>query len=216
MKKLLVALLVFSFTATISKAGEGMWLPLLLKSLNEAEMQSLGMKMTAEDIYSVNKGSLKDAIVHFGGFCTAEVISDQGLLLTNHHCGYSQIQSHSSIDNNLLKDGFWADGNQEELANPGLFARFIENIEDVTSLALSGVREDMNEKERQAQIDKNLAGIKAKYTLNEFQEIMIRPFFKGNQYFLFQTVSYPDVRLVGTPPESVGKFGSIMNQRNIV
>ena len=208
MKKVIIILAFLPLGLSSLFAGEGMWLPLLLQSLNEAEMQSLGMKMTAEDIYSVNKGSLKDAIVHFGGFCTAEVISGTGLLLTNHHCGYSQIQSHSSVDNNLLKDGFWADGHQEELSNPGLFAKFIQSIEDVTMAALKGVNDDMTATERQKIIDGNLNSIKEKYTLKEFEEVVIRPFFKGNQYFLFKTVSFPDVRLVGTPPESIGKFGS--------
>src|SRR5687768_15628457 len=120
-------------------AGEGMWLPFLLKSLNESEMKSLGMKMSAEDIYSVNKGSLKDAIVHFGGFCTAEVISDQGLILTNHHCGYDAIQTHSTLDKNFLTDGYWAANKNEELPNPGLFATFIVSIEDVTDKILIGV-----------------------------------------------------------------------------
>lgn len=207
MRKTFFSILLAAFISPVF-AGEGMWLPLLLQSLNEAEMQALGMKMTAEDIYSVNKGSLKDAIVHFGGFCTAEVISDQGLLLTNHHCGYGQIQSHSSLDNNLLKDGFWAEGNQEELSNPGLFARFIQSIEDVSEAILKGVSEKMSEKERQSAVDKNITALKATMDIGEFEEVMIRPFFHGNQYFLFKTISFPDVRLVGAPPESIGKFGS--------
>lgn len=189
-------------------AGEGMWLPLLLKMLNEAEMQDMGMKMTAEDIYSVNQGSLKDAIVHFGGFCTGEVISSNGLLLTNHHCGYSQIQNHSTLENNYLKNGFWAESHADEKPNPGLFARFIERIEDVSEAALQGVKEEMSNAERQSTIDKNLEAIKKGYTLNEFEEVSIRPFYHGNQYFAFVMVTYPDVRLVGAPPESIGKFGS--------
>ncbi len=208
MKRLLIVLIITPLLQINLFAGEGMWLPLFLQALNEGEMQSMGMKMSAEDIYSVNKGSLKDAIVHFGGFCTAEVISGSGLLLTNHHCGYRQIQSHSSVDNNLLKDGFWADGTQEELPNPGLFAKFIESIEDVSIPALAGVTEAMNAKERQSIIDKNIVEIRSKYDLKEFEEITIKPFFHGNQYFLFKTVSYYDVRLVGTPPESIGKFGA--------
>ena len=115
-------LIVLLSISTMSFAGEGMWLPLLLKSLNESEMQSMGMKLTAEDIYSVNNGSLKDAIVHFGGFCTSEIISPKGLMLTNHHCGYGQIQSYSTIDNNLLKNGFWAQSLSAELPNTGLTA----------------------------------------------------------------------------------------------
>ena len=189
-------------------ATEGMWLPLLLESLNQEEMQAMGMKLTAEDIYSVNKGSLKDAIVHFGGFCTSEVISPNGLLLTNHHCGYRQIQSHTTLKNNYLKDGFWAKTKKDELANPGLFAKFIVRIEDVSSKILNDVTDELSEKERQSQIDKNIEALKSSVKLEKFEEISIRPFFKGNQYFMFVTVTYNDVRLVGTPPESIGKFGA--------
>lgn len=189
-------------------AGEGMWLPIFLKSLNEAEMQSMGMKISAEDIYSINQGSLKDAIVHFGGFCTSEIISDQGLLLTNHHCGYGQIQSHSSLQNNYLKNGFWAKNKSEELANPGLTATFIDKIIDVTDIVLSGVGPDLTEKERQSTIDKNISGFISVYELENYQDVYIRPFYHGNQYFAFQTTTYSDVRLVGAPPESIGKFGS--------
>lgn len=192
----------------IGSAGEGMWLPQLLKALNEQEMQSLGMKLSAEDIYSVNKGSLKDAIAHFGGFCTSEVISDKGLLLTNHHCGYGQIQSHSSLENNMLKNGFWAKSYGEELANPDLFVTFIERIDDVSTLVLAGVRDGMSDKERQSIIDMNIATLKKKYEVSEFKDVIVRPFYNGNQYFAFQTVSYRDIRLVGTPPESIGKFGA--------
>lgn len=189
-------------------AGEGMWLPQLLKKLNEAEMQSLGMKMSAEDIYSVNRGSLKDAIIHFGGFCTGEVISSKGLILTNHHCGYGAIQSHSSVEKNYLKNGFWANQHSDELPNPGLFATFIVRIEDVTDKALKGIDATMSAEERQSTLDKNLEEIRNTTTRESYQDIVIRPFFKGNQYFLFVSETYNDVRLVGTPPENIGKFGS--------
>jgi len=211
MKKMLKSVLVLLISIGVvssSFAGEGMWLPLFLKSLNEAEMQELGMKMTAEDVYSVNQGSLKDAIVHFGGFCTGEIISDQGLLLTNHHCGYSAIQSHTTLENNYIKDGFWAPSHKHELQNPGLFAKFIVRIDDVSKQALNGVSENMTEKERQSTIDKNLVAIKKLAKLGKFEELEIKPFFKGNQYFSITTVTYPDVRLVGAPPEMIGKFGS--------
>lgn len=188
-------------------AGEGMWLPHLLKQLNEAEMQSMGMKMTAEDIYSVNNGSLKDAIVHFGGFCTGEVISSRGLVLTNHHCGYGRIQSHSSLDNNLLKDGFWASSAKNELPNPGLFVTFIQRIEEVTDDVLKGT-ENLTAKEKQSQIDKNIDNVIKKTSLGEFESAIVKPFYYGNQYFLFVTVTYNDVRLVGAPPSSIGKFGA--------
>ncbi len=189
-------------------AGEGMWLPHLLKSLNEAEMQSMGMKLSAEDIYSVNKGSLKDAIVHFGGFCTSEIISPNGLLLTNHHCGYRQLQSHSSVENNIIKNGFWAKNYSEELPNAGLTAIFIDYIEDVTSKILAGVKDGIIASERQSLIDKNLDLHRKTYVLESYQDVIIRPFYSGNQYFAFVTTTYRDVRLVGAPPESIGKFGA--------
>ncbi len=189
-------------------AGEGMWLPLLLKQLNEAEMQSMGMKMTAEDIYSVNNGSLKDAIVHFGGFCTGEVISDKGLVLTNHHCGYRQIQSHSTLENNYLDDGFWAYRQDQEIPNPGLFVTFIVKIEDVTAQILDGYEEGMADVIRDKIVEKNLASLRQLYAREDYQDVMVRPFFKGNQYFLFVTETYNDVRLVGAPPSSIGKFGA--------
>jgi len=205
--KILLIIFLFSTTFTL-RAGEGMWLPQLLQALNEGEMQTMGMKLTAEQVYSVNQGSLKDAIVHFGGFCTSEVISDQGLLLTNHHCGYGQIQSHTTLEKNYLKNGFWAKNFQQELANPGLFARFIVRIDDVTEAMLAGVTDKMTDKERQSKIDKNMATLKAQTKMGAYEELMIRPFYHGNQYFSFTTVTYNDVRLVGAPPESIGKFGA--------
>jgi Peptidase S46 len=206
--KTTILIICISFIARVSFAGEGMWLPIFLKSLNEAEMQAMGMKLTAEDIYSVNHGSLKDAIVHFGGFCTSELISDQGLLLTNHHCGYGAIQSHTSLENNYLRDGFWAKSMKEELANPGLFATFIVRIDEVTEQILEGVTQGMTEKERQSAIDKNIAKLKGSVKLKSYEKYVVKPFFKGNQYFAILTMTYTDVRLVGAPPESIGKFGS--------
>ncbi|MBL0084259.1 MAG: S46 family peptidase [Saprospiraceae bacterium] len=206
MKSLLFAALLF--LSTFSFAGEGMWLPHLLKALNEAEMKSMGMKLKAEDIYSVNKGSLKDAVVHFGGFCTAEVISSQGLLLTNHHCGYDNIQSHSTLEKNYLRDGFWAKTNAEELKNPGLFARFIERIDDVTAEILKGISPEMSAAQKQSVIEINMKNYRGKFTMDKFHELEIKPFFAGNQYLAFHMVRYNDVRLVGTPPESIGKFGA--------
>ncbi len=207
MKSYLSTILLVCFL-NLSFAGEGMWIPLLLKSLNEAEMQQMGMKLSAEDIYSINKGSLKDAIVHFGGFCTSEIISSEGLLLTNHHCGYGQIQSHSSLENNLLKNGFWAKNKKEELANPGLTATLIDQIIDVSEKILAGVTEEMTLKERQSLVDQNIAALKSGYNLADYQDLVVRPFYHGNQYFAFITTTYRDIRLVGTPPESIGKFGA--------
>ena len=189
-------------------ATEGMWLPQLLSGLNEKEMKGMGMKISAADIYSINKGSLKDAIVSFGGFCTAEVISEQGLLLTNHHCGYGSIQKHSSLQNNFLENGFWARSAVEELPNPGLFATFIVRIDDVTKAALADVKPGMSETARQSAIDKRLNEIKQTARRESWQDVMIKPFFEGNQYFLFVTETYRDIRLVGAPPSAIGKFGA--------
>lgn len=188
-------------------AGEGMWLPLLLQQLNEKEMKAMGMKMSAEDIYSVNKGSLKDAIVQFGGGCTAEIISAEGLLLTNHHCGRSQIQRHSSLENNYIDDGFWAMNRQQELSNPGLTVMFIVSMADVTTRILAGIDDSMTDKEKQSIIDKNINKVSADYPKETTQDIQIKPFFKGNQFYLFVTETYRDVRLVGAPPGAIGNFG---------
>lgn len=207
MKKYIL-LLVLSFSIIFKGfAEEGMWLPQLLQTLNEKEMKKLGMKISASDIYSISKGSLKDAIVSFGGFCTAEVISDKGLLLTNHHCGFDAIQNHSSVQNNYIRDGFWAYNHGQELQNPGLFATFIIRIDDVTSTVLNGVTSSMTEKERQSAIDKNIAALRTTAKKETYQDLIIRPFFEGNKYFLFVTETYRDVRLVGAPPSSIGNFG---------
>lgn len=203
-----ILVVLISLISNILIAGEGMWLPLFLKQLNEKEMQSMGMKLTAEDIYSINKGSLKDAIVHFGGFCTSELISGSGLLLTNHHCGYGNIQSHTTRENNYLRDGFWAKSKAEELPNPGLFATFIVRIDEVTDVILKGVTEEMADNERQSTIDKNIDALIKSTELKSYEKYTVKPFFKGNQYFAFLTMTYNDVRLVGTPPESIGKFGA--------
>lgn len=208
MKRLILSLVFLLLTRFAVFAVDGMWIPLLLAALNEAEMQQMGMKMSAEDIYSVNQGSLKDAIVQFGGGCTGEVISSRGLLLTNHHCGFGQIQSHSTLENNYLEDGFWAMNQRDELPNPGLTVTFISRIEDVSERALAGVTEEMDKRTRQSTIDKNLEGIKSSASKEDWEDVMIRPFFKGNQYFLFVTVTYKDIRLVGAPPSSIGKFGA--------
>ncbi len=210
MNKIKLYLLAFGFLipACTIFAGEGMWLPLFLKQLNEAEMKSMGMKISAEDIYSVNKGSLKDAIVHFGGGCTAEIISSQGLLLTNHHCGYGQIQRHSSVEKNYIDNGFWAKNKSEELSNPGLTITLISRIEDVTNAVLQGVTDKMDATAKKTLIEQNLAKVKDNAPKQSFEDAFIRPFFHGNQYFMFVTVTYKDIRLVGTPPSSIGKFGA--------
>ncbi len=206
MKKIISSLFVF-FLFLTSFANEGMWLPQLLQTLNEKEMKKMGMKISAEDIYSINKSSLKDAIVSFGGFCTAEVISDQGLILTNHHCGFDAIQNQSSLEKNYIQNGFWAMEKGQELPNAGLFATFIIRIEDVSVKVLEGVNRSMTEKERQSMIDKNMAALKKDFPKENDQDILIRSFFDGNKYFLFVTETYRDVRLVGAPPASIGNFG---------
>lgn len=209
MKSLRISVLsVFLFFFTLlSRAEEGMWLPLFLQQLNEKEMRSMGMKITAKDIYSINQGSLKDAIVSFGGFCTGEVISQQGLVLTNHHCGFDVIQNHSSIQRNYIRDGFWAMDKSQELTNPGLFVTFIIRIEEVTKEVLNGVTKDLSSSERQAIISKNSAAAQQKIKKEKYQDSFIRPFFEGNRFFLFVTETYNDIRLVGAPPSSIGNFG---------
>ena len=197
MKKFLSLLLIISsFQITLAK--EGMWIPMLLNN-NIAEMQAMGCELTAEDIYSVNNSSLKDAIVSFGGFCTGEFISSKGLVLTNHHCGYGQIQKQSTLENNYLKDGFWANSMSEELKNPGLYVEQLVFMEDVTnSLANAGDKF----KAIEAQI------IEAKQAENSALSYKVVPFFNNNQFFLLATIKYNDVRLVGAPPSSIGKFGA--------
>ncbi|MCE3279962.1 MAG: serine protease [Bacteroidetes bacterium] len=208
MKKLSILLLTFNLlVCNFSKADEGMWLPLLLKSLNEADMQSKGLKLTAEDIYSVNKSSLKDAVVHFGGGCTGEIISDKGLLLTNHHCGYGQIQAHSTVANDLLTNGFWAMNQSEELPNPGLTVTFIVRMEDVTSKVLASVSDGMSDGERDKKISEAITAITKEATAGSKFGAFIRPFYYGNEYYMFLTETFRDIRLVGAPPSSIGKFG---------
>jgi hypothetical protein len=207
MKKVILGFIAILFLSVQTKADEGMWLPQLLQTLNEKEMRKMGMKLRAKDIYDINKSSLKDAIVSLGGFCTAEVISDKGLILTNHHCGFDAIQNHSSLENNYIKNGFWAANNNGELTNPGLFVSFIINIEDFTEPVLRGVSNEMSEKERQALIEKNIVQIKKDFKKETYQDVIVRPFFDGNKYYLFVTETYKDVRLVGAPPASIGNFG---------
>ncbi|MFT7899758.1 S46 family peptidase [Tenacibaculum ascidiaceicola] len=205
--KYIKILFLFIVVQVTAQQG-GMWIPSLLEGMNEQEMTSLGSKLTAKDIYDVNNSSLKDAIGHFNGGCTSEVISPEGLILTNHHCGFGQIQSHSSLENDYLKDGFWAMSKKEELPNKGLYVEFIVRIDDVTTKALNGVTNTMTEREKQSTIDKNINEITKNAQKETWQNIKVKPFYKGNQYFLFVTEKFEDVRLVGAPPSSIGKFGS--------
>ena len=186
----------------------GMWIPSLLEGVNEKEMQLLGSKMTAKDIYDVNNSSLKDAIAHFGGGCTSEIISPNGLLLTNHHCGFGNIQSHSTVEHDYLKDGFWAMSYEEELPNENLSATFIKRIDDVTALVFEGVSDDMDEASKMKIINQNIQKVTKAAKKEEWQDANVKSFYKGNQYMLFVTEKYTDVRLVGAPPSSIGKFGA--------
>lgn len=182
----------------------GMWIP---TEVNEKEMKDLGMKISAKQIFDTKKPSIKDAVVQFDGGCTAEIISPKGLLLTNHHCGYDNIQSHSTVENNLLKNGFWAKNMSEELPNPGVTVDFIVDIKDVTDQALAGtVNLDTNA--AQPIIAKNLEAVKASFKPNDDQKVMIRPVYSGNKYYAYVIETFKDIRLVGAPPESIGKFGS--------
>lgn len=202
--KLLLLLCSVSFYA---QQG-GMWIPSLLEGMNEKEMKSLGMKMSAADIYSVNHSSLKDAVPHFDGGCTSEVISPKGLLLTNHHCGYGEIQSHSTVENDYLANGFWAKTLSEELPNPGVSVTFIVRIEDVTATIVKGTESLSVESEKAKIIEKNIAELVKTSPKEVWQENRVRAFYNGNQYILFVVENFKDVRLVGAPPSSIGKFGS--------
>lgn len=206
MKFLKLFLLLFVIQTQAQQGG--MWIPSLLEGMNEKEMKSLGMKMTAKDIYDTNKSSLKDAVPQFNGGCTSEVISPKGLLLTNHHCGYGQIQSHSSTEHDYLANGFWAYKMEDELPNKDLVVTFIVKIEDVTKQVLEGVNTLSNEAEKQKKIQENISALSNSFSKEAWQENKIRTFYDGNQYLLFVTETFKDVRLVGAPPTSIGKFGS--------
>lgn len=206
MRKPLFLTLLLSLILSFARADGGMWIPLYL-SQNEAEMQQLGFHLTADDIYSINHNSMKDAIVLFGSGCTAELISSKGLLLTNHHCGYSYVQSHSTMEHNYLQDGFWAKNMQEEIPMEGLTVTFLVYMEDVTEQVLAGVTDQTKEADRQATVKENIAKVTKKATDGTGYNAIIKPFYYGNQYFMFVTETYNDIRLVGVPPESIGKFG---------
>lgn len=200
---------VFLFIVTQVEAQQGgMWIPSLLEGMNETEMKSLGSQLSAKDIYDVNNSSLKDAIGHFNGGCTSEMISPKGLILTNHHCGFGQIQSHSSLENDYLKNGFWAMSLDEELPNEDLYVDFIVRIEDVTNAVMDSVLDTMTEEEKQEKISKNIELLKENAKKEDWQKVKVKAFYKGNQYFLFVINRFEDVRLVGAPPTSIGKFGS--------
>jgi hypothetical protein len=199
-------LLTILFTPAL-RADEGMWIPLLIEKYNIKLMREKGFKLSAEDIYSVNKACMKDAVFQFGGGCTGEVISSDGLIITNHHCGYSQIQKHSTLAHDYLTNGFWAMSREEELANPGLSVTFLKRMEDVTEKVLNGVTDKMADEERLKVISSNISEIIKYATEGTGYSASVRPFYMGNQFFLFINESFKDIRLVGAPPSSIGRFG---------
>ncbi len=201
---LLFLLLVTAFRT--AHADEGMWLMTQLKSLSK-DMKAKGFKLTADDISSINKLALKDAVVIFGNGCTGEIVSSEGLLLTNHHCGYEAIQQHSSVEHDYLKDGFWAMSRAEEIPTPGLTATFIRRIEDVTQHVIPYLNDAMDERTRARAVDSLTRALLSSVVLEQGQSASVRPMFAGNQYVMFVTEVYNDVRLVGAPPSSIGKFG---------
>ena len=207
MKRFLLLLAIALMAFQSARADEGMWLPSLI-SQRIGDMQAKGFKLTAEDIYSVNQASLKDAVVLFGRGCTGELVSNDGLIFTNHHCGYSYIQKHSSVEHDYLKDGFWALSRDEELANPGLTVSFLEYMQDVTAQVLDGYKPEMSEEERTALVSENSKKlIDAARDPAKGLSASVEALYYGNQYFLFVFRIYKDVRLVGAPPSSIGKFG---------
>ncbi|MGB0427421.1 MAG: S46 family peptidase [Flavobacteriales bacterium] len=208
LKKWIIATLLAAtiIPSSALKADEGMWLPLFLNR-NYDEMKAMGLNLTPSQLYSINNSSLKDAIVNFGGFCTGEIISDQGLILTNHHCGYDAIQSHSTPENNILRDGFWAADHQSEKTNEGLFVEFLIRMDDVSKHILSHVNDDMSEEERQKAIAEAIEKQVSAVEEDGMYRVEIKEFFDGNEYYQFQYQRFEDVRLVGTPPESIGKYG---------
>ncbi len=200
---LLISAFLFNFQA---KADEGMWILSLLNK-NYAQMKKQGFKLTPEDIYSLNKASIKDAIAIFGRGCTSEIVSNKGLLLTNHHCGYGAIQSQSTVEHNYLKDGFWAMNLKEELPIPGLSVRFFVRIEDVSAQINKKLKDKMSYEERQKVVKEIGDNIVEEATKGNNYIARVQSFFNGNSYYLVLYEKYGDVRLVGTPPESIGKFG---------
>lgn len=203
-KNILLSAILFPAVMAFAQQYGGMWIP---TELNEKEMKDLGMKISAKQIFDPSKPSIKDAVVQFNGGCTAEIISPQGLLLTNHHCGYGQIQKHSSVEHDYLSDGFWAKDMSGELPNPGVTVDFIADIKEVTSPVLAGTQ-NLDEKASESLIAKNIETVKAGFKLEPWQKVIVKPMYYGNKYYAFIIETYKDIRLVGAPPSSIGKFGS--------
>ncbi|MCL9809189.1 S46 family peptidase [Flavobacterium luminosum] len=208
MKKLLLSLIAAIMLVPSSvKADEGMWFLMFIERLNHRDMQKMGLQLTAEEIYSINNHSLKDAIVQFNGGCTAELVSKDGLVLTNHHCGYDAIAELSTAEKNHLKNGFWASSRKEEMKPSSLFVRFFVRMDDCTKRILAQVNDNMSEAEREKAINAEIAKIEKENNEGGKYVVSVRSFFQGNEFYYFVYQDYKDVRLVGTPPESLGKFG---------
>jgi hypothetical protein len=208
MKKLFLTLIsAFLLVPMSAKADEGMWFLMFIERLNHRDMQKMGLQLTSEEIYSINNHSLKDAIVQFNGGCTAEIVSKDGLVLTNHHCGYDAIAELSTADKNYLKNGFWAENRKAEMKPSSLYVRFFVRMDDVSKRILSKVNDKMTEAEREKAINQETALIEKENNEGGKYTVSVRPFFQGNEYYYFVYQDYKDVRLVGTPPESLGKFG---------
>jgi len=212
MKKIIFTLIMLVALSIGLRAGnppdEGMWLPMFVERLNYVDMQKMGLKLTPKEIYDINNSSLKDAIVSLnGGSCTAEVVSDKGLLFTNHHCGYDAIQQHSSVEHDYLTDGFWARSLEEELPNEGSSVSFLVKMDDVTSRVLEKVKPEMTESERSAAIGKLVELLKQEEAADGKYEVSVKGFYNGNEYYRFVYEVYEDIRLVGAPPSAIGKFG---------
>ena len=208
MRKLNLVLLLTVFFYGWAVADEGMWLPSLIHKLNISDMQKEGLKLSAEDIYSINNSSLKDAVVALDrGSCTAELVSKDGLLLTNHHCGFGEIQKHSSVEHDYLQDGFWAMSRKEELPNPGKTVTFLISVEDVTAQVLTDVTDAMSNDERNKIVRNVSSELEKKAKGDTHYETYVRSFFSSNKYYLFVVETFKDIRLVGAPPQALGKFG---------
>jgi hypothetical protein len=210
MKKLLllpVLIFAFIFASASPAPDEGMWIPILIEKYNIRLMQEKGFKLSADDIYSVNKACMKDAVVIFGGGCTGELISPDGLLITNHHCGYGTIQRLSSIENDYLTHGFWAMSGAEEIPASGLSVTLLKWMEDVTDQMMKGVTDALDAETRQNVLNSNAEEIRSKAVEGTNYTARISPFYMGNQYFILVYESFNDVRFVGAPPSSIGKFG---------
>ncbi|WP_155284489.1 S46 family peptidase [Capnocytophaga felis] len=207
MKKICLTFIAALLLTPIARADEGMWFLMFIERLNQRDMQKMGLQLTAQEIYSINNNSLKDAIVQFNGGCTASIISKDGLVLTNHHCGYGQIAEVSTPENNYLRDGFWAKTHKDEIKPQSLFVRFFVRMDNVTDRMLSVVNDKMTEKEREAALNREIAKIQKENDEGGKYVVSVRSFFQGNEYYYFVYQDFKDVRLVGTPPESIGKFG---------